>query len=263
MCLILFAYRIHPSYRLILLANRDEFFARPTQPLAFWPDIPEILAGRDLEAGGTWLGITRNGRFAAVTNYRDPKNISPDALSRGKIPVDYLLSGLNPQEYCAAKRKDWHQYNGFNVLAGDDQNLVWASNRGSESIAIGPGLYGLSNHLLDTGWPKVQRGKDLFRQLLAAAGEAPPALDDLFFLLQDTWQPPDCELPDTGIGPAWERLLAPIFISSDTYGTRSSLVLTVTENGEAFCCEQSFCHQQGVILETGRSEVRLNFSQMK
>jgi uncharacterized protein with NRDE domain len=259
MCLILFAYRIHPHYRLILLANRDEFFARPTQQLAFWSDAPEILAGRDLQAGGTWFGITREGRFAAVTNYRDPQNVSADALSRGKIPVDYLQSDLSPQDFCTARRNDWHRYNGFNLLAGDRDNLVWTSNRSWKVQTIAPGLYGLSNHLLDTGWPKVQRGKDGLRRLLSPAGTGPVAHDDLFALLLDTWQPPDSDLPDTGIGPVWERLLAPIFIRGDDYGTRSSLVLTITENGEAICSERTFLQEQGVAREIGREEVQLDF----
>lgn len=261
MCLILFAYRTHPGYRLILAANRDEFFARPTEALAFWSDEPGILAGRDLQAGGTWFGLSGDGRFAAVTNFRDPKNISAEALSRGRIPVDYLKSGLNPQRFWTAKRGEWSRYNGFNLLAGDRQSLVWASNRTGQEQKLGPGLYGLSNHLLDTDWPKVQRGKEKLRQLLAASG--PVEAEDLFTLLEDSWQPPDSELPDTGIGPVWERLLAPLFISGEDYGTRSSLVLTITEDSRALCSERTFVHEPGIVRETGRKTFELDVHQKK
>lgn len=259
MCLILFAYRTHPGYRLILAANRDEFFARPTEALAFWPDKPEILAGRDLQAGGTWFGLTGNGRYAAVTNYRDPRNISAEALSRGRLPIDYLQSGLSPQRFCAASRGEWSRYNGFNLLAGDRQSLVWTSNRSRQEQELSPGLYGLSNHLLDSRWPKVVRGKEKLRQLLASSGPVEP--DNLFSILEDRWQPPDSELPDTGVGLAWERLLAPLFISGEDYGTRSSLVLTITEDGRALCGERTFVHEQGIARETGRKTFELDIRQ--
>jgi len=256
MCLILFAYRTHPKYRLILAANRDEFFARPTEPLAFWPDEPEILAGRDLQAGGTWFGLTPDGRFAAVTNYRDPQNNSATALSRGRIPIDFLKCGLSPEEFCSVRMNDWHLYNGFNLLAGDMTGLVWASNRTKELQRVQPGLHGLSNHLLDTPWPKVRRGKKKLRQLLAASGSLDA--EDLFALLEDNWQPPNEDLPETGIGIEWERLLAPIFISGENYGTRSSLVLIVREKGEVICSERTFRHERGMHRETERREVLLD-----
>ncbi|MDP3479472.1 MAG: NRDE family protein [Desulfoprunum sp.] len=257
MCLILFAYRSHPEYRLILAANRDEFFARPTEPLAFWPDEPEILAGRDLQAGGTWFGLSADGRFAAVTNFRDPSNTALDALSRGGIPVDYLKSGLSPQEFCLAARNDWHRYNGFNLLAGDGESLVYASNRTGQTQELSPGMYGLSNHLLDTEWPKVRLGKEKLRQMLTDSRSFDP--ENLFTLLEDTWQPPDSMLPDTGIGTDWEHLLAPLFIRGRDYGTRSSLILIVRQNGEAVCIERTFAHAQGIALETGRKRLELNF----
>ncbi len=258
MCLILLAHRAHPLYPLILAANRDEFFARPTEPLAYWPDEPEILAGRDLQAGGTWFGLSREGRFAAVTNFRDPHTISAEALSRGRIPVDYLKGGLSPQKFCEGLEEHRQQYNGFNLLAGDRESLVYASNRGGQTRLLSPGLYGLSNAQLDTGWPKVQRGKEGLRRLLADNEAIAP--EDLFRLLQDRWQPPDDQLPDTGVDPIWERLLAPIFISGKDYGTRSSLVLTVGKNGKAVCCERTFSHSGGIACETGQRRVDLNLS---
>lgn len=258
MCLILFAYRTHPEYRLILAANRDEFFARPTEPLAFWPDEPEILAGRDLQAGGTWFGISPDGRFAAVTNFREPQSNRPDALSRGKIPLDYLKSGLAPDTFCRTANTAWHNCNGFNLIAGDRQQLVYASNRTTEPRLLEPGLYGLSNHLLDTPWPKVARGKKRLQKLLAAMN--PLDHEQIFSLLSDTWQPPEGVLPDTGIGQEWERLLAPIFISGREYGTRSSLVLTIRYNGEAQCSERTYLHEQGAVRQSERRVVHLDLS---
>lgn len=250
MCLILFAWRCHPGYRLILAANRDEFFARPTAAMGTWPDWPEIVAGRDLQAGGTWFGLARDGRFAAVTNYRDPNTFSADALSRGRLPVDYLQSGVAPWQYCTRHQREWPQYIGFNLLLGDTGNLVYASNRLKQPHQVAPGIHGLSNHLLDSPWPKVARGRERLRQLLDNSAKVD--CDQLFALLEDRWQPPAPELPDTGIGPEWEKLLAPIFISGSTYGTRSSLVLTVEDGGRTTCIERRFNHAPGVVEENGR-----------
>jgi uncharacterized protein with NRDE domain len=250
MCLILFAWRCHPGYRLILATNRDEFFARPTAAMGTWPDWPEIVAGRDLQAGGTWFGLARDGRFAAVTNYRDPNAFSADALSRGRLPVNYLQSGVTPWQFCTRHQQEWPQYNGFNLLLGDAGNLVYASNRLEQPHQVAPGIHGLSNHLLDSPWPKIARGTELFRQLLDNRAEID--CDRLFALLEDRWQPPAAELPDTGVGPEWEKLLAPIFISGSNYGTRSSLVLTIEDSGRTTCFERRFSHVQGAAVEDGR-----------
>ena len=251
MCLILFAWRCHPGYRLILAANRDEFFARPAAAMGAWPDWPGIVAGRDLQAGGTWFGLARDGRFAAVTNYRDPHTFSPDALSRGRLPVDYLQSGVTPWQFCTRHRQEWPRYNGFNLLLGDAGNLVYASNRLEHPHQVEPGIHGLSNHLLDSPWPKVARGRERLRRLLASSAEVD--CNRLFALLEDKWQPPAAELPDTGVGPEWERLLATIFISGSTYGTRSSLVLTVEDSGRTTCIERRFSHARGAAVEDGRT----------
>jgi uncharacterized protein with NRDE domain len=160
MCLILFAYQIHPRYRLVLGANRDEFYARPTAPLDFWQDHPQVLAGRDLEQHGTWMGVTRNGRWAAVTNYRDLRIMKTDAHSRGHLVADFLLSHVPPHAYMRQIATKADQYNGFNLIVGDSAELVYFSNRERKIRLLGPGLYGLSNHLLDTAWPKVARGKE-------------------------------------------------------------------------------------------------------
>ncbi len=250
MCLILFAWRCHPRYPLILAANRDEYFARPTAAMATWPDWPGIVAGRDLQAGGTWFGLARDGRFAAVTNYRDPHSFSAGALSRGRLVVDYLLSGVDPWRFCSLHQQEWPRYNGFNLLLGTADGLVYASNRLARPEQVEPGVHGLSNGLLDSPWPKVARGRELLRQLL----EGSPEIDceRLFSLLEDRWQPPAVDLPDTGVGPEWERLLATICISGDTYGTRSAMVLTVEDSGRMTCIERSFSHIRGTAVEDGR-----------
>jgi len=251
MCLILFAWRCHPGYRLILAANRDEFFHRPTAPLAFWPDQPDILAGRDLQAGGTWFGLSRDCCFAAVTNYRDPAAFSATALSRGRLPVDYLLSGISPRQFCTVSTQEWPQYNGFNLLAGDGDSLVYTSNRSPEFVLeVTPGIHGLSNHLLDTPWPKVARGTAALRRLLDRRAAIDP--DDLFSLLEDSHQPPDDTLPETGIGLELERLLATVLISGRDYGTRSSLALIMRDDGTVSCSERTFTHSPAGARESGR-----------
>lgn len=228
MCLILFGYRCHPAFSLVLAANRDEFHARPTDPVDFWDDAPDVLAGRDRIAGGTWLGMTRSGRFAALTNIREPDRQRSDAPSRGALVADYLRGDPAPGDYLHALTTEAEHYNGFNLLVGDRFSLHYYSNRDDQSPRrLKPGLYGLSNALLDTPWPKVERG----RHGLAAILDSPdgPRPEALLELLADRSPPPDDELPDTGVGLARERLLAPLFIAGETYGTRSSSVLLIDD----------------------------------
>jgi len=228
MCLILIAYRYHPRYPLLVAANRDEFHDRPTAPLGFWEDIPQIVAGRDLKEGGTWMGIDRTGRFAAITNYRDPSRVLLDAPSRGHLVSDFLRSAEPARVYLDRLASKASAYNGFNLVLGDAGGLFYYSNRGGELRALAPGLYGLSNHLLDTPWPKVQRGRSALRCVLDHGSD--PTADALLHLLADRTPAPDTELPDTGVPLEWERWLSPIFIAAPGYGTRSSTVL-VTDNG--------------------------------
>ena len=229
MCLIAFAYRCHPRYRLIVAANRDEFYRRPTAPAAFWPECPQVLAGRDLEQGGTWFGVTRGGRFAALTNYRDPAAQKADARSRGELVREYLCGGREPTAYLEQVRAAGGEYNGFNLLAGDGDGLWYCSNRGAALEEVSPGIHGLSNHLLDTPWPKVAKAKAGMAACLAGPDDALPAA--LFVLLADAVPAPDVSLPDTGVGLAWERTLSPVFIASPDYGTRSSTVLLAGYDG--------------------------------
>lgn len=229
MCVIFFAYDVHPRYRLILAANRDEFYERPAMPLAYWHDYPDILAGRDLKLMGTWMGITRDGRFAALTNYRDPARVQKDSPSRGILVADFLKSGTEPREYLRQIGGQATRFNGFNLIVGDVNALYYASNRGEWFRHLAPGIYGLSNHLLDTPWPKVSLGLALFKRLVSEEHVSMNA--ELEGILTNRDLPPGDLLPDTGVGPDWERILAPIFVSSSSYGTRSSSILTIARNG--------------------------------
>ncbi len=225
MCLILIAYRAHPSYELVVAANRDEFHGRPTAPLAFWDDNPQVLAGRDLKEGGAWMGVTRAGRFAALTNYRDPNRVLSDAPSRGHLVSGYLQGTEPARVYLDRLMARADAYNGFNLLLGDETGLYYYSNRASAVQALTPGLYGLSNHLLDTPWPKLKRGQRALRRVLERGSEPTP--DALLRLLTDRTPASDAELPDTGVPLEWERWLSSIFIDAPGYGTRSSTALLV------------------------------------
>jgi len=252
MCLVLFAYDAHPRYRLVLAANRDELYARPTAPAAFWDDAPELLAGRDLREGGTWLGVTRGGRFAAVTNFRDPAAQRPGAPSRGALVAGYLRSRGGPLEYLAGLAPLASAYNGFNLLVGDGRSLAWFSNRHPAFRILPPGVYGLSNHLLDTPWPKVARGKADLRQAL----EGPPdELEASLFATLALRDPaPDAALPETGVGAELERALSAAFIVTPEYGTRSSTVLLIGRDGGVSLVERT-----GAGGAEGTTEVRHRF----
>ncbi|MFH0728190.1 MAG: NRDE family protein [Pseudomonadota bacterium] len=238
MCLILFAYKIHPVFNLVLAANRDEFYNRATRPLGFWSDREHLLAGRDLRGGGTWLGVTRSGRFAAITNYRDPASLKDKAPSRGLLLSAFLSSAMPAGEFLNEIRVDGPLFNGFNLLVGDAEGLYYYSNRGNGVVKLPPGLYGLSNHLLDTAWPKVERGKQKLELLLRKERDIQP--ESLFQLLHDRTAPLPEQLPDTGIGPRWEKRLGPLFIVSGNYGTRSSSVLLMSSSGRISVSERTF-----------------------
>jgi uncharacterized protein with NRDE domain len=238
MCLILFAYRVHPRVKLLLAANRDEFYARPTVPAAFWTDAPEILAGRDLQGGGTWLGVTRQGRFAAITNYRDPHDIRSDAPSRGELISAFLRSWESPQEYLHSLTRRGPDYNGFNLLVGDRHELWYYSNQADDPQQVEPGIHGLSNHLLNTPWPKVERGRRELGKLLATHEE--PTTTALFELLANRTRAADSDLPNTGVSLEWERKLSSLFIESPGYGTRSSTILRITGTGELRLAEKTW-----------------------
>jgi uncharacterized protein with NRDE domain len=227
MCFIVFAYQVHPSYRFIAAANRDEYYQRPTSPADFWKETPQILAGRDLKEGGTWMGVTRGGKFAAITNYRDPSTLKKDAPSRGRLVSDFLAGSESAASYIGNISRQGQKYNGFNLVCGDLRDLFVYSNRGSIE-KLEPGIYGLSNHLLDSPWPKVTRGKDSLTEAIQKKGT--DLEKALFSILSSRKKAPDPKLPSTGIGLEMERLLSPIFIESPGYGTRSSTVLLMARN---------------------------------
>lgn len=247
MCVLFLSYRTTPGYRLVVAANRDEFLRRPTAPLAFLDGKKTILAGRDLQGGGIWLGITAQLKFAAITNYRQPGVNREDAPSRGKILTDYLTGQQDAKHYIHALSENGVGYNGFNLLLGDRRELYYYSNRSGGPQRLAPGFYGLSNHLLDTPWPKVVRGKALLYRDMVEAKRLDPML--LFAPLADSFRPPDDQLPDTKIGLEWERLLGTICIDGADYGTRSSAVITVDDGGHIEFIEKTLHRSaaQGII----------------
>ncbi len=248
MCIVLFSYKNTPGYRLILAANRDEFLNRQTAPLAYWEDNSEILAGRDLERGGTWLGITASGKFGVLTNYREAGGRIPSKVSRGEILTHFFAGNGDCQEYLSHLSSNEHHYQGFNLLIGSGDALYYYSNRKGIPIELQPGIYGLSNHLLDTDWPKIERGKGLFRDVVTRGGAL---VDELFTVLGDREQPADEFLPNTGVGLEWERILSSIFITSPTYGTRSSAVVLIDNEGNTEFQERTYEHDD-IELKTAR-----------
>ncbi|HEX9390471.1 MAG TPA: NRDE family protein [Usitatibacteraceae bacterium] len=225
MCLILFAWQAHPDYPLVVAANRDEWRDRPTAPAAWWDDAPDILAGRDLEAGGTWLGVTRAGRFAAITNFRDPSDRKSTAPSRGQLVADFLRGDDAPRDYLAALAAKAARYNGFNLLLADDKSMCYFGSREGEIIDVAPGIHGLSNHLLDEPWPKVKNGKSALGAAFETKMPQGALLERSFDILSNTMRAPDATLPNTGVGLEWERVLSPALIVTEKYGTRCSTVL--------------------------------------
>jgi uncharacterized protein with NRDE domain len=230
MCVIFFAYKFHPKYPLILLANRDEFYERPTEEAHFWQDFPNIFAGKDLVHGGTWLGITKSGRFAAVTNYRDP-NAPKGEISRGDLVSDFLKGNESVEKYLQKIQTNANEFSGFNLLVGEinEQNdeIGYYSNRENKIKFLKAGIYGLSNHLLDTPWRKVEKGKAELSTLLQ---NDELCKDKFFELLKDKTLADDKDLPETGIGYEREKLLSAIFIETPIYGTRSSSLMLIDDD---------------------------------
>lgn len=228
MCLIVLRWQ---AGSLIVAANRDEFHHRPTAPLAFWPDMPGVLAGRDLQSGGTWMGVTRDGRFAALTNYRDPSRQRDGARSRGHLVSGFLAGDMDAHGYAASVQREGRDYNGFNLLLCDGASLLWVGHQPESDIAVSelaPGIHALSNHLPGTPWPKLLRARTGFTGALEALPARQALFDRLFGVLSDETPAEDADLPDTGVGLEWERRLSPVFIRGDAYGTCSSAVLEVT-----------------------------------
>lgn len=238
MCLLVLAWKSHPRYRLVLAGNRDEFHDRAAAPLNWWQDDPRILGGRDLKAGGAWLGVARSGRFGVVTNYRDLQAPVEGAPSRGNLIPRFLTGATSPKEFLDDLRGAALRYSGFNLLVGGTRALYYFSNRGPKAPkALAPGVYGLSNHLLNTPWPKLARTQECFAKLLA---EPDLAADDLFAMLADREQAPIDNLPSTGLPADWERVVSSPFIVNERYGTRCSSLLLVERNGRTVLHERRF-----------------------
>jgi uncharacterized protein with NRDE domain len=247
-CLIIFAHRGRRDLPLVVAANRDEFYARPTAAAAPWPDTPKIIGGRDLRAGGSWLGITHSGRWAAVTNYREPPIARPEARSRGHLVADFLRGQLCPADYLTGLAPHAAEFNGFNLLVGDLDTVRWFSNRAGDHPLhdrdLEPGVYGLSNHLLDTPWPKVELGRADLERALDRGADPDTILEGLL----DRTLAADADLPSTGLALAHERVLSSRFISGNDYGTRSSTVIRIGPRGRGLLLERSFLPPETVTI---------------
>lgn len=251
MCLIALAHRVHPEFPLVVAANRDEFYGRPTTAASFWQDQPSILAGRDLEGMGTWLGVTRTGRFAAVTNYRDCEDRRSSAESRGALVRRFLSEDISAAGFLQEIAPTADAYRGFNLLISDGEEFYSYSNRSGDPIRLEPGIYGLSNHLLDTPWRKVKLARERLREALNPV----PAMEPMFSLLADTSVAAANELPTTGVSSERERMLSAARIVSDTYGTRCSTVVMQKSEGTVRFAERTY-GPQGAELDTVSYEFR-------
>jgi uncharacterized protein with NRDE domain len=249
MCLILFGWRARSEHPLVVAANRDEFHGRPSEGAGFWTDHPQVLAGRDLECMGTWLGITRTGKFAAITNYRDMTDLREGKRSRGLIASRFLEGAMSAADFVAQITREGDDYRGFNLLAADRDEFWWVSNRDGRPRLLEPGIYGLSNHLLETPWPKVQRGKTRLGEIVART----PEVESLLEMLADTTQARDAELVHTGAGIERERQLSAAKIVSPEYGTRCSSALIVERSGRVQFAERSYA-PDGEARDTLRYE---------
>lgn len=235
MCLAVVALDAHPDYALVVAANRDEWHERPTAPAAWWPE--GLLAGRDLVAGGTWLGVARDGRFAFLTNLRDPARHDPSAPSRGALVPDVVADAAPVVDALARVRADTLRHNGYNLVAGDPTGLASTSNRYEGVRVLAPGVHGVSNGPIDDAWPKTRRMMDAMARWIAGGDRG---IASLLAALADRTQAPDSELPSTGVSLERERLLSAVFIRDARYGTRCSTVLVIGRDGVATFVERSF-----------------------
>lgn len=237
MCLIFLSLNNHPTYKLILAGNRDEFYNRKTAAAQFWQDHPDVLGGRDLEAGGTWLGMSKQGKIAMVTNYRDPQHIDPNAPSRGHMVSDFLIEDDSSERYLKNISSNGKKYNGFNLILGNTEELWYYSNYKKEIEKLSSGFYGLSNHLLETSWPKVLRGKEKIKPVLAQTHIDP---EQLFEVLYDDQRADDAQLPNTGLPLDRERALSSMFIKTTGYGSRCSTAILINHQNQVVFSERVY-----------------------
>ena len=253
MCLISFSWQPEARYPLVLVANRDEFYARPTDKVHYWEDNPNILGGRDRQANGSWLAVNKNGRFAAVTNYREIPVVQGE-LSRGNLVRDFLETNQPPEEYLHVIHSQADKFSGFNLLIGDKSGIYYYSNRMNRIVSLQPGVHALCNHLLDTPWPKLAAAKQGISSVLDENNHCKP--ETLIEMMSSASQASDENLPSTGISLERERLLSSRFIASDDYGTRNTSVLMLDDQGTLSWIEQNYS-EQGLAGE--RMEFKLDF----
>lgn len=259
MCLIAIAVGCHPRYPLVLAGNRDEFHRRAAVPAHRWPDAPALFCGRDQEKGGTWLGVSERGALSVITNYRDPSRPrDPSAPSRGELVAGFLRGARDTApEFLGRWARPGGPHDGFNLIAADHSGVWYGSNRGAAPRRLGPGVHGLSNHLLATPWPKVRQLTEALSAALAATADD-VSDEALFTALRDRTVPDDAQLPDTGVGIDWERRLAPAFIVSPDYGTRCSTLVKVSRDGQIHFEERTYS-ANGTLAGTVRTILPLAF----
>ena len=253
MCLILVAWQVHPQFPCVVAANRDEYFGRPTAEADWWPGEAGILAGRDLQAGGTWLGVTRGGRFAALTNYRDPDAVVAAAPSRGTLVTSFLEAKWPTAQGLREIARRSKGCNPFNIMCSDGRDLGIYESTTAASRTLGPGVYALSNHLLDTPWPKVRQAKSRLAEALDELPKSAAMLD----LLRDAEPAADEELPRTGVSLAMERMLSSAFIHGESYGTRCSTIVTTDKEGAISFAEWSW-DEDGALAGMARYHFQPN-----
>lgn len=254
MCLILLAREVRPDWPLVLAANRDEYFSRPTRAAHYWEDAPAVLGGRDLKAGGSWLGVDTGGRLAAVTNYREPPQAVTGVESRGRLVSDFLTQSREPAAYLEDVQRRRRHFDAFNLLVGRGSDVQIYSSRSTAPLRLAAGIHGISNGDLDSPWPKVERGRRALREILETGGA--PDGEALFTLLSDSTPAAVAELPDTGVGRETEQRLSPIFVRMDGYGTRCSSVLMLHADGVVVFLERNY-DERGAVTGTGRFEFRV------
>lgn len=237
MCLVFLSVNNHPRYKLFMAGNRDEFYDRRTAVAGYWENHPEIVGGRDLEAGGTWLAMTKSGKIGIVTNYRDPKNIDPRAPSRGQLITDFLTGNDGPREYLEKLSTNGVRYNGYNLIVASTADVWYYSNYGDGVQRLEQGFFGLSNHLLESPWPKVVRGKEKLKPLLGSSIIEP---ESVFEVLYDDLVATDDQLPETGLPMSRERALSSMFIKSEGYGSRCSSVILIDHDNRVTFAERVY-----------------------
>ncbi|GGW95604.1 NRDE family protein [Alteromonas halophila] len=246
MCILFVANQQRKDMPLIIAANRDEFYRRPTLPSHFWSDAPDLLAGKDLEAGGSWMGVTRQGRIAAITNVRAANAQRDNAKSRGEL-VTQSLCDPSHQTLSARLRQSREKYQGYNLLFGDINALQVYNNIEDRLQEVSPGIHGLSNATLNAPWPKVTRGMQSLSEYCQHSECIVP--QDLFALLRNDEQADDDRLPDTGISKEWEKRLSSIFIQSPDYGTRASTIILVNQDLQLYWHERQFSPEGAILSE--------------